>query len=198
MKCSSNQIIHYFTQFKYKVSMQRRKVLWLYCIYIFYISDGLLVLNKPYGVGLSRSPTTSAQHSRHTDKVIVGQSQYFLTEALPHIAGNLGYNNLTVLKMPERFVFFYYALTKILSHVASRHSFYYILELHFIVNNISICLFHMHAVWFGCCFCKIHIYMKLIHRYQSKCCEIITELPFKYIASVTQQIKLFQHPFNNI
>jgi hypothetical protein len=72
-----------------------------------YISDGLLILNKPYGVGLSPPPTTAAQHSRHTDKMIVGQSQYYLTEALPHIAGNLGYNRLTVLKIPERFVLFF-------------------------------------------------------------------------------------------
>jgi hypothetical protein len=70
-----------------------------------YISDGLLILNKPYGIGLS-PPTTSAQHSRHTNKMIAGQSQYYLTEALPHIAENLGYNNLTVLKIPERFVLF--------------------------------------------------------------------------------------------
>lgn len=69
---------------------------------IIYNKDGLLILNKPYGVGLSHSPT-SAQHSRLTDKVIVGQSQYYLTEALPHIAENLGCSNLTVLKMPERY-----------------------------------------------------------------------------------------------
>jgi hypothetical protein len=102
-----------------------------------YISDGLLILNKPYGIGLSPSPTSSAQHSRRTDKMIVGQSQYSLTEALPHIAENLGYSNLTVLKIPERFVLFFFA---------RRHSFYYILELHLIVNNISICFFHMHVI----------------------------------------------------
>jgi hypothetical protein len=86
-----------------------------------------LILNKPYGIGLSASPTPPTQHSRQTDKMIVGQRQYYLTEALPHIAENLGYDNLTVVKIPERFVLFFYT---------RRHSSYYILELHFIVNNI--------------------------------------------------------------
>jgi hypothetical protein len=71
-----------------------------------YISDGLLILNKPYGLGLSPPPITAAQHSHHTEKMVGGQSQYYLTEALPHIAEHLGYNNLTVLKIPERFVLY--------------------------------------------------------------------------------------------
>lgn len=72
-----------------------------------------MVLNKPYGVGLSLPPAVTSQHSRYTDKILGGQRQYYLTEALPHIAGNLGYNNLTVLKIPERFVFFLQTLGKI-------------------------------------------------------------------------------------
>jgi hypothetical protein len=87
-----------------------------------YISDGLLVLNKPYGLGLSPPSTTATKQSHQTDKMIAGQRQYYLTEALPHIAGNLGYNSLTVLKTPERFVLF----------------FYNILKLHIIVNDISV------------------------------------------------------------
>jgi hypothetical protein len=78
-----------------------------------HISDGLVVLNKPYGIGLSYPPTGTSQHSRYTDKILDGQRQYYLTEAVPHIAGNLGYNNLTVLKIPERFVFFLQNLSEI-------------------------------------------------------------------------------------
>jgi hypothetical protein len=70
------------------------------------VSDGLVILNKPYGIGLSPPPTMAAQHSGHTNNTFAGQSQYYLTEALPHIAGNLGFNSLTVLKIPERFVLF--------------------------------------------------------------------------------------------
>ncbi|XP_021926055.1 RNA pseudouridylate synthase domain-containing protein 3-like isoform X2 [Zootermopsis nevadensis] len=45
----------------------------------------------------------ATQHSRRRGNILVGQKQYYLTEALPHIAGNLGYNSLTVLKKPERY-----------------------------------------------------------------------------------------------
>jgi hypothetical protein len=76
-----------------------------------HISDGLVVLNKPYGIGLSPPPTVTSQHSKYTDKILDDQRQYYLTEAVPHIAGNLGYKNLTVLKMPERFVFVLQTLT---------------------------------------------------------------------------------------
>jgi hypothetical protein len=79
----------------------------------FHIADGLVVLNKPYGIGLSPPPTVTSQHSRYTDKILDGQRQHYLTEAIPHIAGNLGYNNLSVLKIPERFVFFLQNLSKI-------------------------------------------------------------------------------------
>jgi hypothetical protein len=71
-----------------------------------HISDGLVVLNKPYGIGMLPPPVVTSQHLRYTDKILDGQRQYYLTEALPHIAENLGYNSLTVLKIPERFVFF--------------------------------------------------------------------------------------------
>jgi hypothetical protein len=68
--------------------------------------------------------------------------------------------------------------------------------LHLIVNNISICFFHMHVIWF--CFLK-NTYMKLIHRYQNKCSEIIIELPLKHIASVNQQINYLNiRSFSNI
>lgn len=71
-------------------------------------SDDLIVLNKPYGIGFSPPPEMATQHSRRTGNILVGQKQYYLTEALPHIAGNLGYNSLTVLKKPERFVLVLY------------------------------------------------------------------------------------------
>lgn len=78
-----------------------------------HIADGLVVLNKPYGIGLSPPPAETSQHSRYTGMILDGQRQYYLTEAVPQIAGNLGYNNLTVLKIPERFVFFLQNLSKI-------------------------------------------------------------------------------------
>jgi hypothetical protein len=77
------------------------------------ISDGLVVLNKPYGIGLSPPPIVTSQHSKYTDKILDGQRQYYLMEAVPHVAGNLGYKNLTVLKIPERFVFLLQTLSKI-------------------------------------------------------------------------------------
>lgn len=70
---------------------------------IIYNRDGLVVLNKPYGIGLSPPPIVTSQHSKYTDKILDGQRQYYLMEAVPHVAGNLGYKNLTVLKIPERY-----------------------------------------------------------------------------------------------
>jgi hypothetical protein len=86
-------------------------------------SDDLIILNKPYGIGLSPPPPVATQHSRHTGNTLVGQRQYYLTEALPHIAGNLGYNSLTVLKIPERFVLVLYAHSEVLCPALSRYSF---------------------------------------------------------------------------
>jgi hypothetical protein len=79
-----------------------------------YFSDDLIILNKPYGIGLSPPPPVPTQHSRHMGNTLVGEKQYYLTEALPHIARNLGYNSLTVLKVPERFVLVRYAYSKVL------------------------------------------------------------------------------------
>ncbi|XP_069695780.1 mitochondrial mRNA pseudouridine synthase Rpusd3-like [Periplaneta americana] len=72
---------------------------------IIYNKDDIVVLNKPYGVGLS-PPSTTPQ--RKTNTVITntahsGQRDYYLNMALPHIAEKLGYETLTVLKIPERY-----------------------------------------------------------------------------------------------
>jgi hypothetical protein len=92
----------------------------------FCVSDDLIILNKPYGIGLSPPPPVATQHLKHRSNTLVGERQYYLTEALPYIAENLGYSNLTVLKIPERFVLVFYAHSKALSPALNGYSFIHI------------------------------------------------------------------------
>ncbi|CAK9831054.1 hypothetical protein ANTRET_LOCUS8120 [Anthophora retusa] len=64
---------------------------------IIYDKDGLVVLNKPYGIPRGKGSsefnrTNSVSHSVH----------YTLEDALPHIRSQLKYPQLTISKCPEK------------------------------------------------------------------------------------------------
>lgn len=59
--------------------------------------DGLVVLNKPYGIR-RKSLDTSIIHVRSK---VPNSVDYTLDDALPYIAKQLNYLNLTIVKCPE-------------------------------------------------------------------------------------------------
>ncbi|CAK9831056.1 Pseudouridylate synthase RPUSD4, mitochondrial [Anthophora retusa] len=66
---------------------------------IIYDKDGLVVLNKPYGIPRGKGSsefnrTNSVSHSVH----------YTLEDALPHIRSQLKYPQLTISKCPEKYI----------------------------------------------------------------------------------------------
>ncbi|XP_033361184.1 mitochondrial RNA pseudouridine synthase rpusd4-like isoform X1 [Bombus vosnesenskii] len=67
---------------------------------IVYNKDGLIVLNKPYGIR-RKSPDTSTIHIRNN---LPNGIDYTLNDALPYIAKQLNYLNLTIVRCPEMYM----------------------------------------------------------------------------------------------
>ncbi|XP_043256990.1 mitochondrial RNA pseudouridine synthase RPUSD4-like [Colletes gigas] len=65
---------------------------------VFYNEDGLVALNKPYGVSHQRI------HNEIGASDIPNFVDYTLEDALPHIAKQLNYSNLIVVKKPEKYM----------------------------------------------------------------------------------------------
>ncbi|XP_071450175.1 mitochondrial mRNA pseudouridine synthase RPUSD3-like [Hetaerina americana] len=60
--------------------------------------DGLIVLNKPYGIGAYQRPENA-----NMPKDIPRDDKYNLSDALPYIGNALGVDHLTVIKCAEKF-----------------------------------------------------------------------------------------------
>ncbi|XP_076635911.1 pseudouridylate synthase RPUSD4, mitochondrial [Colletes latitarsis] len=65
---------------------------------VIYNKDGLVVLNKPYGIIHQRI------HEETISSNIPNFVDYTLEDALPHIAKQLNYSNLIVVKKPEKYM----------------------------------------------------------------------------------------------
>lgn len=70
------------------------------CLYIsifsFHFIDGLIILNKPYGI--KRSKLNSFKNSKNN---VPNGINYTLEDALPYIAKELNYPNLSIIRSPE-------------------------------------------------------------------------------------------------
>ena len=64
---------------------------------IIYNKDGLVVLNKPYGIRRKSLDTSII----HVQSKVPNSVDYTLDDALPYIAKQLNYLNLTIVKCPE-------------------------------------------------------------------------------------------------
>lgn len=67
---------------------------------IIYNKDGLVILNKPYGIKC-RSPDASTIHVQNN---VPNGVDYTLNDALPYIAKQLNYLNLTIVRYPEMYM----------------------------------------------------------------------------------------------
>lgn len=65
-------------------------------IFSFDFIDGLVILNKPYGIKCNK--INSFKSSRND---IPNGVDYTLDDALPYIAKELNYPNLSIIKSPE-------------------------------------------------------------------------------------------------
>ncbi|XP_076667893.1 mitochondrial mRNA pseudouridine synthase Rpusd3 [Andrena cerasifolii] len=65
---------------------------------VIYNQDGLVVINKPYGIGEARTVVHKQLH--HIPNAV----DYALQDALPHIAAQLKYSELTVVRKPEKYM----------------------------------------------------------------------------------------------
>ncbi|CAL7946397.1 unnamed protein product [Xylocopa violacea] len=65
---------------------------------IIYIKDGLVALNKPYGIRCSKPLI------RNTCNNIPNGVDYAIKDALPYICDQLNYSNLIVVRCPERYM----------------------------------------------------------------------------------------------
>ena len=65
---------------------------------VIYNQDGLVVINKPYGIGEAR--TVVQQQCHHIPNAV----DYALQDALPHIAAQLNYSELTLVRKPEKYM----------------------------------------------------------------------------------------------
>ncbi|XP_076246129.1 mitochondrial mRNA pseudouridine synthase Rpusd3 [Calliopsis andreniformis] len=64
---------------------------------VIYNQDGLVALNKPYGISVQNSQTKS-------DAYIPNATNYGLKDALPYIAQELNYSELTIVRKPEKYM----------------------------------------------------------------------------------------------
>ncbi|KAG8040716.1 hypothetical protein G9C98_002712 [Cotesia typhae] len=63
--------------------------------------DGLVAINKPYGI--SARPFEFEKKKQQTISGIFNEKKYVLTDAVPNIAKELGYESLVIAKTPEKF-----------------------------------------------------------------------------------------------
>lgn len=64
-------------------------------------SDGLVAIDKPYGVGISE-PDNYSKKSFLLNTGTVGNSKFCISDALPLLSRELGLNSLSLIKPPER------------------------------------------------------------------------------------------------
>ncbi|CAD6201425.1 GSCOCG00000225001-RA-CDS [Cotesia congregata] len=69
---------------------------------VIYNKDGLVAINKPYGIS-SRPFDFENKKKQQTVSGIFNEKKYVLTDAVPHIAKELGYESLVIAKTPEKF-----------------------------------------------------------------------------------------------
>ncbi|XP_051175863.1 ribosomal large subunit pseudouridine synthase C-like isoform X2 [Leptopilina boulardi] len=73
---------------------------------VIYNKDGLVAINKPYGIA-ARNRDDKDRKSRYLQESlnkISNEVNYTLTNSLPYIAKHLGYEKLTLVKAPERYM----------------------------------------------------------------------------------------------
>lgn len=61
-----------------------------------YFTDGLVAINKPYGISLNHAKVQKVRH------FIANNVEYTINEALPYIAKQLNFTELTVVNKPEK------------------------------------------------------------------------------------------------
>lgn len=65
-------------------------------IFSFNFIDGLVILNKPYGIRRKKFNSFKSLENKIPNSV-----DYTLDDALPYIAKELNYSNLNIIKSPE-------------------------------------------------------------------------------------------------
>lgn len=65
-------------------------------IFSFNFIDGLVILNKPYGIRCKKFNSFKSLENKIPNSV-----DYTLDDALPYIAKELNYSNLNIIKSPE-------------------------------------------------------------------------------------------------
>ncbi|KAK7866657.1 hypothetical protein R5R35_000273 [Gryllus longicercus] len=67
--------------------------------------DGLVVLNKPHGIGKEEPIINKSriEREKRLRTAIVGEKDFYLNEILPLLAHKLGYEHLETVKIPERY-----------------------------------------------------------------------------------------------
>lgn len=69
-------------------------------VLIFFSSDGLVGLNKPYGIS-ARIPDDNSNRNK-SPSGIVHEVSYTLSDVLPMLAKELNYESLQIIRTPEK------------------------------------------------------------------------------------------------
>ncbi|XP_031846941.1 pseudouridylate synthase RPUSD4, mitochondrial [Nomia melanderi] len=65
---------------------------------VIYNKDGLVAINKPYGISVDRVNVQKVVHR------IANNVKYTIYDALPHIAKQLNFSGLTIIRKPEKYM----------------------------------------------------------------------------------------------
>ncbi|KAL2738702.1 mitochondrial RNA pseudouridine synthase Rpusd4-like [Vespula squamosa] len=70
---------------------------------VIYNEDGLVAINKPYGISAKKPLITNKNYS-NTYSIVPNGIDYTLDDSLPFLAKELGYTKLILVKTPEKFM----------------------------------------------------------------------------------------------
>lgn len=71
---------------------------------LIYNKGGLVVLNKPYGISAVSQNSDTSKMSRTNVHKLAHSVDYTITDSLQYISTELGYDNLIIVKSPERYM----------------------------------------------------------------------------------------------
>lgn len=70
---------------------------------IVYNKDGLVAINKPYGIACKKSTNLKPENVHKMNTVVANAVNYTISDSLTYLATKLGYNKLNVVKTQEKY-----------------------------------------------------------------------------------------------